>query len=120
MTFTPAGQGVAAGTLTIVSNDAHTPATVRLTGTGQGLAAPQIGIDGTDSHGGFLVGITGADGAEFFYTVDGSDPTPNSTRFAAEFDVSPQRPSDIVVKAIAVLAGAGTSPVASLVLQPTS
>ena len=60
----------------------------------------------------------GRPGAEFFYTVDGSDPTPNSTRYAADFDVSPQRPSDTVVKAIAMLAGAGTSPVASLVLQP--
>ena len=119
VTFMPTGPGVATGTLTILSNDPHSPATVALTGTGQGLAAPQIGIDGTDSTGGFLVGITGVAGAEFFYTVDGSDPTPASTKLVAELDVLPERPTDITVKAIAVLAGAGTSPVASLVLQPT-
>ncbi len=91
-----------------------------LTGNGQGLAAPGIEIDGTDSHGGYLVGITGAAGTDCFYSADGNDPTPNSTSFLADFDVNPDRGTDITVKAIAVLAGAGTSPVASLVLQSTS
>jgi HYDIN/CFA65/VesB family protein/ricin-type beta-trefoil lectin protein/chitobiase/beta-hexosaminidase-like protein len=120
VTFSPSGSGPASGTLTISSNDAHSPATVALAGTAQGLAAPEIEIDGTDAHGGYLVGITGAAGADFFFTTDGSDPTPKSTPFVAEFDVNPQPPSDITVKAIAFLASVGTSPVASLDLQPTS
>jgi len=116
VTFSPTGPGPAAGSLTIVSNDASSPAIVALTGTGAGLAAPKIAVDGTDSAGNDLVGITGAAGAAFFYTVTGTTPTTGSTPFVADFAVAPAL-RGTTVKAIAVLAGEGTSPVSSLVLR---
>ena len=68
------------------------------------LAAPSIAIDNSGN-----VTITSAEGADIYYTTDGTDPTAASTKYAAAFTVT----SGTTVKAIAVKDGYESSGVAS-------
>ena len=74
------------------------------------LAAPSIAIDNSGN-----VTITSAEGADIYYTTDGTDPTAASTKYAAAFTVT----SGTTVKAIAVKAGYENSSVASQTYKAT-
>lgn len=75
------------------------------------LAAPVITKEDKPS-GGAEVEITAADGADIYYTTDGTTPTSASTQYSAAFSVN----DGVTVKAIAVLGGL-TSQVASLTIS---
>lgn len=65
------------------------------------VIAPGAGAYGDDT----LISITAADGADIYYTLDGSDPTEESTKYAEPFELD----SSAVLKAVAVMDGAKNS-----------
>ncbi len=62
------------------------------------LYAPVITPNGGTFRGSVEVSITAQDGATIFYTIDGSDPTANSIKYAAPFTIT----QDTTVKAVAI------------------
>lgn len=69
------------------------------------LAAPVVS-PGSDSYGDDrLVTLSAAEGADIYYTTDGSTPTEKSDMYKAPFEID----SSVIVKAIAVMDGARTS-----------
>lgn len=65
------------------------------------VIAPGAGAYGDDT----LISISAADGADIYYTLDGSDPTEESTKYAEPFELD----SSAVLKAVAVMDGAKNS-----------
>lgn len=65
------------------------------------VIAPGAGAYGDDT----LISITAADGADIYYTLDGSDPTEESTKYTEPFELD----SSAVLKAVAVMDGAKNS-----------
>lgn len=62
------------------------------------LDAPVITPNGGTFRGSVEVSITAQEGATIFYTIDGSDPTANSIKYAAPFTIT----QDTTVKAVAI------------------
>ena len=66
------------------------------------LAAPVVS-PGSDSYGDDrLITLSAAEGADIYYTTDGSTPTEKSDKYKEPFEID----SSIIVKAIAVMDGA--------------
>lgn len=85
--------------------------TIKITKVAQTVATPSI------SQSGNMVTITcGTDGADIYYTTDGSTPTTSSTKYTASFDIT----SNCTVKAIAVKSGWTNSEVASKAVTYTA
>lgn len=69
------------------------------------LAAPVVS-PGSDSYGDDrLITLSAAEGADIYYTTDGSTPTEKSDKYKEPFEID----SSVIVKAIAVMDGARTS-----------
>ena len=100
--------GATSGTLTVKNTSRISTIAVKLAeGSTPTVAAPTI--EGTTPFDGqTTVTITAADGASIFYTIDGTDPTTESTPYTAPFTIA----ATTTVKAIAVLDGV-TSQVAT-------
>ena len=79
-------------------------------GEAPAIAKPEItGAVDVDKY---LVTITGEDGADIYYTLDGSEPTTQSEKYTAAIDLTSHAGDIVAVKAIAVN-GKNTSTVAS-------
>lgn len=74
------------------------------------IAKPEI--SGAIEVDKYMVTITGEDGADIYYTTDGTEPTADSEKYTAAIDLTAQGGNTVAVKAIAVKDGA-TSNVAS-------
>lgn len=73
------------------------------------LDAPVITPNGGTFRGSVEVSITAQEGATIFYTIDGSDPTANSIKYAAPFTIT----QDTTVKAVAIKESYHDSEIAS-------
>lgn len=73
------------------------------------LDAPVITPNGSKFRGSVEVSITAQEGATIFYTIDGSDPTANSIKYAAPFTIT----QDTTVKAVAIKENCHNSEIAT-------
>lgn len=69
---------------------------------GEAPAVAKPEITGAVDVDKYLVTITGEDGADIYYTIDGSEPTAQSEKYTAAIDLTAQSGNSITVKAIAV------------------
>lgn len=76
-------------------------------GEAPAIAKPEI--TGSVDVDKYLVTITGEDGADIYYTTDGSEPTAQSEKYTAAIDLTAQSGNSITVKAIAVKGNADSN-----------